>query len=477
MADLNGMHVPDGRMYDIEQMCRVASGSVTILDFLLKDSDLRPFGGEGIMKADVENCNWYGVLRSGRVSQSIPASTRIIHVRQYHPDWRKFCLNMDNGDPLKWTINESGIRRWARHAVDRLSNWQGASDHHQLHADLFLDPRVAFSPFNEQDIEPAWVEYMQSVEWYKKIAATHLIWLDEMFKARPDRRCLFMTGALAGGHNPGGSAGIPDSEYMIPEMRDMLRAFDIVGGHCYGQLNNNAAWGMFGPIAKYYGLRLFRGMPEIAPTGTDLTLKDNSDPGGLVYQMRKLGKKVHVSESGTFRHADKGFVDENWRHMACFLDTSAKSNTVTGVDWFIWNSNSEHSGNRIWDSPGLRQKLDTAPRYQAAAWPVAGGYVPPITTTPPPVIIPPDMPPPTAEDFDPNPFGCVIFPGGEIYKQLQAEQAIAITGECRIPGDFAQIVTAVGVHHITGKRVIVTAWQDPAIRNGEWYRMTTFREP
>lgn len=392
-------------MYHIEQLCRVASGSVTVLDFLLKDSDLRPFGHNGTMKADIENCNTYGVLRGGRTSQGIPASDRIIHIRQYHPDWRLIALHMDSTDPANWTINVEGIRKWAKHCVDRLSTWQGAGEHHQLKADLFLDPRVAISPFNEQDIEPAWVNYMQSKRWYDLIGKSNLVWLEEINHLRPDRKCLTLTSALAGGHEPYGDA--PDSEYTLPAMREMISRFDVIGAHCYGLLNQAPTRGMFGADAKWYGLRLWRGLSVLAYPDADLSLKNAADPGGLVYQAMQLGKRVHVSEAGTFRHDDKGFVDENMRHMTRFLDAASRSQNVTGVDWFIWNSNSAHSGNRIWYSEGLRERLEKAPRYQAASWPQAGKE-PPITTTPPPER---PIPPQPEPEHDANPLGLSVGPG------------------------------------------------------------------
>ena len=403
MSDINGMHVADGQQYHIEQMCRAASGSVTILDFLMKNSDLRPFGHNGIMYADKENCNWYGVLRYGRASQGIPPSDRIIHVRQYHPDWRLIALNMPGTDPDNWTVNEGGVRAWAQHCVNLLSDWRGTEEHHQLKADLFSDPRVAISPFNEQDIEPLWVDYMQTRHWYDLIGRTALVWLDEINRLRPDRVCLTMTPPLAGGHEPWGDQ--PDSEYTLPAMRDMLKAYDIIGGHCYGLLNQSPKRGMFGEDAKWYGLRLWRGMTDLAYPDTGLELKSANDPGGLVYQARQLGKRVHISEAGTFKHDDAGFVDENWRHMSRYLDIASKCDLVTGVDWFIWNSNSQHSGNRIWYSEGLREKLENAPRYPAAEWPTVGEERPilPLPEPDPGPILPPRTHPANPLDLSVGP--------------------------------------------------------------------------
>ena len=163
MNFLHGAHAPDGQMYDIEQLCHVARGSVTILDFLLSDSELAPFGGP-LMHADYENCGWYGVLRWGRESQGVPAHpTRRIHVRMYHPDWRKHALDMGNPQPSKWRVRPDMVRGWARYCVDRFSDWHGLGEHHQRRADLFLDPYVVFSPMNEPDIEPRWAAYFQAV--------------------------------------------------------------------------------------------------------------------------------------------------------------------------------------------------------------------------------------------------------------------------------------------------------------------------
>jgi hypothetical protein len=342
------------------------------------------------MYADKENCNTYGVLRFGRESQGIPPSDRIIHIRQFVPDWRIAALNMTGGDADKWTVNEAGVRAWADHVVDRLSHWQGTEEHHQKSADIFMDPLVAISPYNEMDIEPVWVNYMQTRHWYDLIGRIALVWLDQINRRRPDRKCLTMTPPLAGGHEPWGDP--PDSEYTLPAMRDMLQAFDVIGGHCYGLLNQAPTRGMFGSDAKWYGLRLWRGMTELSYPDTDLSLKNDEDPGGLCYQARALGKKVHNSEAGTFRLDDNGYVDENWRHMSRQLDVASRSGLVTGHDWFIWNSNSAHSGNRIWYSEGLRAKLENAPRYQAAEWPAAGQQPIPPDPLPPPVVEPPPVP-------------------------------------------------------------------------------------
>jgi hypothetical protein len=141
--------------------------------------------------------------------------------------------------------------------------------------------------------------------------------------------------------------------------------------------------------------------------------------------------------------------------MQRFLDAASRSQNVTGVDWFIWNSNSAHSGNRIWPSEKLRERLEKAPRYAAASWPVAGAapIPPPITTTPPPDKPIPPKPEPV---HDANPYELSVGPG--VLALMTKYGDIADTDEMYQDGPFSVMSRT-----IAASGAVYRAWTNQAI--------------
>jgi hypothetical protein len=151
--------------------------------------------------------------------------------------------------------------RLAEQSADLLANWRGSRDHAGLTADLWDDPYLLVSPCNEQDIEPSPPsDFVWHAADYERYADFQLRWLDRLDRLVPNRKALTLTGAFAGGHDPmDGPAPVPDGEYQIGAVREMLHAFDVVGVHSYALMNDpnrlSAPWQR---NAMWYMLRAWR---------------------------------------------------------------------------------------------------------------------------------------------------------------------------------------------------------------------------
>ena len=354
---VNGVHWSNSAQWHNEQALRAAgdNGALTCLHFQLFPTD--PISGQ---HGEDENCLWYGKWRYGFPPQGIPPRPEmLIHLRIYHPNWTQL-------DPV----------RLAEQTADLLANWRGSRDHAGLTADLWDDPYLLVSPCNEQDIEPSPPsDFVWHAADYERYADFQLRWLDRLDRLVPNRKALTLTGAFAGGHDPmDGPAPVPDGEYQIGAVREMLHAFDVVGVHSYALMNDpnrlSAPWQR---NAMWYMLRAWR------PVG----YKDETDVGGVISQYPAL--TYFFSECGTFTHADKARTGDTAEAIREFYAKAATSGNVIGACPFIWHSGNEHSENRIWPNEELRGRLETMPRFTtSAAVPVRGATPPPEPPPPPP---------------------------------------------------------------------------------------------
>jgi len=327
---VNGIHVSNSRHWDVEQMLRAArtNGAVTILHHMMfpRDELVDQYG-------DVENAYWYGKLRWGWPAQGItPAPERFIHVRLFQPNWRDY-------EP----------RAVAQDAVTLLSNWRFEG----LSADLWQDPFVGVSPCNEQNLEPVGnKEYALHARWQLDFWA-------EVDRLLPKRKALSVLGAWAYGGDV--QPDVPDSEYQVREVRELLTYVDVLATHPYAHYE----WGLDAGRATVDPARdgCWHLLRDFRPEGW----RDNVQPGrphdigGLLAQVP--GKPLLITEAGTFRHSDRGLTQETLWAMRTLLETAAKSGRVLGVTWFIWNSGPEHAGNVIWENPDLRAGLEALPDY------------------------------------------------------------------------------------------------------------------
>ncbi len=368
---VNGMHWSNDPQWDNEQALRAIgdAGALTALHFQLFPTD--PISG---LHGEDENCLWYGKWRYGFPPQGIPARPEmLIHLRLYHQDWRQ-------QDPV----------RLAEQAAELLANWRGSRDHSGLTANLWDDPYLVVSPCNEQDIEPAPPgDLVWRAADYERYARWQLAWLNRLDQLVPNRKALTMTGAFAGGHDPiDGPAPVPDGEYQVGAVREMLHAFDAVGVHCYAHLHHperlSAPWQR---DAFWYSLRPWR------PVGH----KNASDVGGLITQYPNL--TYFFSEIGTWTHSDKGRTGETYECLVQMYQKGAASGNVIGMTPFLWHSGAEHKENRIWPNEELRQRLENAPRYTTSARV-------PLADAPP--VQPPVEEVPVSEA---NPYGYIVGDG------------------------------------------------------------------
>lgn len=342
---VNGIHVSNSRHWDVEQMLRVSrtNGALTILHFMMFPRDTLSDN-----KGDVENAYWYGKLRWGWEHQGIsPAPERLIHVRLYQANWADW-------DPVVV----------ARRSVEMLTNWR---DPEGRTADLWMDPFMTVSPCNEQNLEgPGHLRHD-----YAAHATWQLRFWDEVDRLRPDRQAPSCLGAWAFGHDA--VPDVPDSEYQVPEVRELCERVDILATHPYADLSKpGGGLGTADPDrdAYWYILRDFRpeGWRDERSPGRP------HDPGGILAQFP--GKPLLITESGTFVHGDVGRTDDTLAAMRLLLDTAAQSGRCLGVTWFIWNSGPEHAGNRIWYSERLRDGLEALPDYVTTAQVPRRGQVP-----------------------------------------------------------------------------------------------------
>ena len=368
---VNGVHWSNSAQWHNEQALRAAgdNGALTCLHFQLFPTD--PISGQ---HGEDENCLWYGKWRYGFPSQGIPPRPEmLIHLRIYHPNWTQL-------DPV----------RLAEQTADLLANWRGSRDHSGLTANLWDDPYLLVSPCNEQDIEPTPpADLVWHASDYERYAEWQLRWLDRLDRLVPHRKALTMTGAFAGGHDPiDGPAPVPDGEYRIGAVREMLHAFDVVGLHSYALMNDparlSAPWQR---NAMWYMLRPWR-KPGF---------KDDSDVGGVISQYPDL--TYFFSECGTFTHSDRSKTGETFEAIRAFYQMAADSGNVLSACPFIWHTGNEHSENRIWPNEELRARLETMPRFTTSA------TVPVRLQSPPPPPVE-EVPVSTA-----NPFNYIVGDG------------------------------------------------------------------
>lgn len=397
---VNGMGWSNGPQWFNEQALRAVgdNGALTCLHFQLFGRD--PITG---MAGEDENCLWYGKWRYGFPPQGIPPRPEmLIHVRLYHPNWQQ-------QDPVKL----------AEQSADLLANWRGSRDHAGLTANLWDDPYLLVSPCNEQDIEPTPpADRVWHASMYEGYARFQLAWLKRLDQLLPRRKALTLTGAFAGGHDPmDGPAPVPDGEYQIGAVREMLHAFDAVGVHCYAHLNEplrlDAPW----QRNAYWGsLRPWRAVG----------FKNDSDVGGVISQYPHL--TYFFSEIGTFSHSDKGRTGDTWEALKQMYQAGASSGNVIGMTPFIWHSGNEHSENRILPNEELRARLENAPRFTTTATVPVRGATPP----------PPPPPPP-----EPEPGEYVVGPG--VLAAMQAEGDEPASNEAYIGEGFSLTMGKSGV--------------------------------
>ena len=418
MRVVQGVHWSNGPQWDNEQALRAVgdTGALTCLHYQLFPTD--PISG---LHGEDENCLWYGKWRYGFEAQGIPPRPEmLIHLRLYHPNWTE-------QDPV----------RLAEQAAELLANWRGSRDHSGLTANLWDDPYLLVSPCNEQDIEPTPpADLVWHAADYERYADFQLRWLHRLDQLVPQRKALTLTGAFAGGHDPiDGPAPVPDGEYQIEAVREMLHAFDVVGLHSYALMNDparlSAPWQR---NAYWYMLRPWR----------KAGYKDDTDVGGVISQYPNL--TYLFSECGTFTHADKARTGDTVEAIRAFYQMAADSGNVIGACPFIWHSGNEHSENRIWPNEELRGRLETMPRFTtSAAVPVRGATPPP---EPPP-------PPPPAPD------GYAVGPG--VLAAMQAEGDTPASSEAYIADGLSLTMGASGTLYAYTPPTGVVAY-DPKAR-------------
>jgi len=184
----------------------------------------------------------------------------------------------------------------------------------------------------------------------------------------PNRKALSCLGAWAFGHDV--VPDVPDSEYMVPEVKELCNRVDILATHPYA--NFTFAGGGRDTMDEdragyYYLLRDFR------PEGWRDSREPSRphDPGGILAQYPH--KPLLITECGTFTHGDPGRNPDNLAAMRKLYDFAARSGRVLGCTWFVWNSGPEHAGNRIWYNEALRNGLESlGPYHTNAVVPTAG---------------------------------------------------------------------------------------------------------
>ncbi len=369
MREVNGIHWSNGPQWHNEQALRAAgdNGALTCLHYQLFPTD--PISG---LHGEDENCLLYGKWRYGFEPQGIPPRPEmLIHLRIYHPNWTQL-------DPV----------RLAEQTADLFANWRGSRYHAGLTANLWEDPYLLVSPCNEQDIEPTPpADLVWSAADYERYARWQMAWLARLDQLVPKRKALTLTGAFAGGHDPiDGPAPVPDGEYQIGAVRDMLHAFDAVGVHSYALMNDparlSAPWQGH---AYWYMLRPWRAVGY----------KDASDVGGVIRQYPDL--TYFFSEIGTFTHSNRAMTGHTIEAFDWFYRAALESRNVIGACPFIWHTGAQHAENDIWVNEELRARLENLPRYATVA-------TVPVRDT---------QPEPPGEVSVSNPYGYIVGAGFE----------------------------------------------------------------
>lgn len=292
------------------------------------ETEFESFIGRGrpVTMLDLQVGHWYDRLRRN-------APDRLIHVRIYRQYW------MDT--------NPQGLARWL-----------------VRHFDFLLDdPMVIISPANEQNIEAEKKIHLYQgqdrLDLYRRIGVWNIEFWNELASIAPARRCQSGWSALADGHdaydtsgNPWTQAaadageGVPDSAYMVPEIK---AAIDSVG------------WLMTHPYADYRnGLRGIEGRPAgsaaywhmLRPWRSPGT-GGSHDPGGALAQFP--GKPHFVSECGTFAHETHPV--DSARDIIALCEHASRDGRTVGITPFIFWSGDEHFPNRIGKQPELMAEL------------------------------------------------------------------------------------------------------------------------
>lgn len=269
---------------------------------------------------------WYERLRKD-------SPRRLIHVRIYREWWE------DESPEL--------LAKWAAREL----------------AYLWHDPRALVSPANEQNIElkgRSIHDVRKGAErraLYRKIALWNMDFWHHLDNAIPDRRALALWSALADGHDA--EPGVPDSEYLIPEMREALARVDVIASHPYADLKSRPHSGATGAEAWWGMLRAWRPAGVAGP----------HDPGGLLEQCRK---PHFVSETGTFTHDQTRDAAQVAREFSAMLSVAQADRQTLGITPFIWSSGPEHGHNVIAGNDALVLRLRSLPRFStSAAVPIA----------------------------------------------------------------------------------------------------------
>ena len=387
MRAVNGIHWPNVRTWDLEQAIRCAgpTGAVTVLHHQLFERD-ELTGHHG----DVENNFVYGMLRygvdparhGGRTAIP-PAPERLIHIRAFE---------RPVGGNTSWHSMYPEV--WGRHIARKLSRWTG---HNYPETNLWLDPYVAVSLANEQNIE-GWIVSALGGERerraaYEAIGRWNLTaWRaldDELTRMGITRRALSCWSALAFGHDM--IPGQPDSEYTEPTLREAILYCDLLADHPYAARGNPKTASGSGFKDRLF----FMDRPFRAPG------VDGHALGGILSQFP--GRALLITEANTFecdlRHRD-GATVAAWRAL---LELAAASRRCVGVTMYMWHAGPEHGQNNIGDR-ALRDGLEAiGPIYTEARLPIAqhgGARQPAPAPDPAPVPTPPVVVEPPARPGD-----------------------------------------------------------------------------
>lgn len=384
-----GIHHPNLKTWNLEQERRIvgATGAVTVLHH-------QCFAGPDAMTGhtgDVENHYTYGPLRFGVDPQkhgrpAEPAAPeRLIHIRAFE---------RHVGGGTSWRDVDAAA--WGRHIARVLSRWTG---HNYPETNLWLDPFVAVSLANEQNIE-GWIVSdlggeAERTDAYTAIGTWNLAaWQaldDELAKMGIRRRALSVWSALAFGHDM--VPGVPDSEYQNPAIRKAIDYCDLLADHPYAQRGNPRSRSGSGHKDRWFFMdRPFR------PGGID-----GHQLPGICGQFP--GKPLLVTEVNTFECDKPDERPGTVRALEAFWRTAAASGVCVGATAYMLHASDDHNQNDL-GHPELRDGLERiGPIFTDARLPEAkhGGAVAAPFPRPGPSPVPAPQPP--AQPAPPTPLG------------------------------------------------------------------------
>ena len=347
---VNGMHWPNQKTWNLEQLLRAVGdrGAVTVLHHQLFDMD--EMTGHG---GDHENLLTYGPLRfgvdparHGDTREAIPAAPeRLIHIRAFErhvgggTSWRDV-------DPVAF----------GRHIARKLSRWVG---HNYPETNLWLDPNVAASLCNEQNIEGWVVSHLggeaERRAAYAKIGRWQLVaWMAldaELQNMGIERKAMSCWGALAYGHDM--IPDVPDSEYQHPDIRAAIDYCDLLAAHPYGKRGHPSSYS-----DSNHKNRWFRMSRPFRAPGTD-----GHRLGGCASQFP--GKPLLITEANTFT-VDTDPPDVTLRANEALFREAAASGVCVGVTAYMWQASADHYQNDI-AAPELRDGFERMPKIETSA--------------------------------------------------------------------------------------------------------------